>query len=61
MEFLQDVLVEQHAVHEDPEDLQSCEHNVHMILCAFSLHSAMAIWTNAATCLRAASTTPQRQ
>lgn len=50
-ELLQDVLVEQHAVHENPEDSQSCEHNVHMILCAFSLHSAMAIWTNAATSL----------
>ena len=50
-ELLQDVLVEQHTVHENPEDFQSCEHNVHMILCAFSLHSAMAIWTNAATSL----------
>ncbi len=50
-ELLQDVLVEQHAVHEDPENFQSCEHNVQMILCAFSLHSAMAIWTNVVTSL----------
>ena len=37
LDLLQDGLVKSHAVSVDPENIQSCEHDVHMIFCTSNL------------------------
>ena len=46
MKLLEDVFVEADAVHQEPEDEQGSEQDVHTDLLAFTLHSAVAVGAN---------------
>lgn len=46
VELLENVFIEPDAVHEDPEDDQGGERNVPLVLPAFALYDAGAVWTD---------------